>query len=153
MIRPATAEDHGRLIEIWRDAVTATHDFLDGGEIDALEADVRQWLTTAPEVLVSTDGEGVQGFIGMDGAVVDALFVAPEAHRQGHGRALLAAVADRAPLRLDVNEANPRAVTYYERMGFTRTGRSPQDSAGRPYPVLHMRGPAPICGVGEEQEP
>jgi putative acetyltransferase len=144
MIRPATAEDHGRLIEIWRDAVAATHDFLDGAAIDALEADVRQWLATAPEVLVSTDGQGVRGFIGMDGAAVEALFVDPGAHRQGHGRALLEAVADRAPLRLDVNEANPAAAAYYERMGFVRTGRSPRDSAGRPYPVLHMRGPAPI---------
>lgn len=144
MIRPAIPSDHGRLLQIWRDSVTATHDFLGEVEIDGLEVDVRQWLATGPDILVSGDESGLWGFIGMDGAAVDALFVDPQAHRQGHGRALLAAVADRAPLRLDVNEANPAAVAFYERMGFARTGRSPQDSAGRPYPVLHMRGPDPI---------
>jgi putative acetyltransferase len=38
----------------------------------------------------------------------------------------------------DVNEQNAQAVGFYEHMGFTRTGRSPLDGQGRPYPLIHL---------------
>ncbi|HQR90517.1 MAG TPA: GNAT family N-acetyltransferase, partial [Caulobacter sp.] len=38
----------------------------------------------------------------------------------------------------DVNEQNGQAVGFYERMGFRRTGRSPLDGQGRPYPLIHL---------------
>ena len=38
----------------------------------------------------------------------------------------------------DVNEQNERAVGFYERMGFVRTGHSPRDGQGRPYPLIHL---------------
>jgi putative acetyltransferase len=41
-------------------------------------------------------------------------------------------------LRVDVNEGNPGALAFYRRLGFTQTGRSPLDGAGRPYPLLHL---------------
>ena len=44
-------------------------------------------------------------------------------------------------LTVDVNEQNPRAIGFYERLGFARTGRSETDDQGRPYPLLHMRSP------------
>lgn len=40
---------------------------------------------------------------------------------------------------MDVNEQNLQAVTFYERLGFVRAGRSPNDREGRPYPLFHMR--------------
>ena len=49
-----------------------------------------------------------------------------------------AARAKGRPLRVDVNEQNVRAVGFYERLGFRQIGRSPLDSAGMPYPLLHL---------------
>ena len=40
---------------------------------------------------------------------------------------------------LDVNEQNPDAVDFYRRRGFEQVGRSPVDSDGRPFPLLHFR--------------
>jgi len=39
----------------------------------------------------------------------------------------------------DVNEQNSQAVGFYGKMGFKRTGRSPVDDQGRPYPLIHLR--------------
>lgn len=38
-----------------------------------------------------------------------------------------------------VNEQNPRARGFYERMGFRAVSRSAVDGQGNPYPVLRMR--------------
>jgi putative acetyltransferase len=38
-----------------------------------------------------------------------------------------------------VNEQNEQAVGFYRRMGFEVVGRSPDDSMGKPYPLLHMQ--------------
>jgi putative acetyltransferase len=46
-------------------------------------------------------------------------------------------------LTVDVNEQNPAAVGFYERLGFVVVGRSPRDGSGRPFPLLHLRRPAP----------
>ena len=81
--------------------------------------------------------------MGRNGGHVDMLFVDPAFFGCGAGRTLLRLAWERAfaaglPLTLDVNEQNPAAVAFYRRMGFVVTGRSPVDSAGRPYPLLHM---------------
>lgn len=146
MIRPARPDEHPRLLQIWRDAVTATHHFLSADEIENLSHQVRAWLAMPRELLVVEEDGLAVGFIGMDDRLVEALFVDPVRHGRGHGRALLAAVADRGRLVLDVNEANPGAIAFYERLGFAMVGRSDLDAAGRPYPVLHMRGPAELAG-------
>jgi putative acetyltransferase len=47
---------------------------------------------------------------------------------------------------VDVNEQNPAAVGFYEALGFVVVSRSPVDGDGRPFPLLHMRRPAPSVG-------
>ncbi len=83
------------------------------------------------------------GFMAYNGLQVEMLFVEPAYFGKGVGKALLQLAQQRAaskglPLTLDVNEQNPDALAFYRHMGFTVTGRSPLDSAGRPYPLLHM---------------
>jgi putative acetyltransferase len=43
---------------------------------------------------------------------------------------------------VDVNEQNPEARGFYERLGFTVVARSELDGTGRPFPLLHLRRPA-----------
>lgn len=40
--------------------------------------------------------------------------------------------------KVDVNEQNPQAIGFYEKMGFKPIGRSEKDGSGKPYPIIHM---------------
>ena len=140
-IRLSTPSDTAVLADIWRASVRATHDFLleaDFREIDTL---VSEHYLPATRVWTALDeAGGACGFLGLSGAHVDALFIDPASRGQGAGRRLLAhaqSIAGR--LTVDVNEQNLQALGFYRHMGFTATGRSPTDDAGRPYPLLHMR--------------
>ena len=139
MIRPGTARDASRNLEIWRSAVAATHDFLAPADLARIDAMVVDWLSTARPWVWVDQSDSPVGFMALTGAHVDALFVDPARHGSGVGRALIAhARALHGPLTVDVNEQNPLAVGFYERLGFERTGRSPTDDQGMPYPLLHL---------------
>ena len=49
------------------------------------------------------------------------------------------AVENYAVSVLTVNEQNPQAVGFYERMGFKVYKRSDTDEQGCPYPILYMK--------------
>jgi putative acetyltransferase len=79
------------------------------------------------------------GFMGMTEEKIDALFVAPEQHGKGVGRALVAYARGMAPkLSVDVNEPNDAARSFYRRMGFREVGRSERDDHGRAFPIVHL---------------
>lgn len=40
---------------------------------------------------------------------------------------------------VDVNEQNPSAIRFYERMGFKTFKRNECDSEGNPFPILEMK--------------
>lgn len=138
-VRRGTPADVPRALEIWRDAVDATHGFLtceDRAEIDAMVAD---WLRTVELWLVDADGRPV-GFLVMDGEMIDALFVDPAAHGSGYGTALLNHALELSPhATVDASEQASNALAFYEARGFVRTGRSETDPQGRPYPLIHLR--------------
>lgn len=68
------------------------------------------------------------------------LFVHDRARGRGVGTALLQHVISRENVRtVDVNEQNPAALGFYEHAGFSVVGRSDVDSAGKPYPLLHLK--------------
>ena len=80
------------------------------------------------------------GFLGLAGASLEALFLAPEHRRRGGGRLLVEhARRLKGPLVVDVNEQNPDALRFYEACGFRVVGRSEVDSDGRPFPLIHLR--------------
>lgn len=140
IIRQALAADHPRLLDIWLRAVRATHHFLQPSDIDALMPQLRNVYLPAVELWVAVDLEDKPlGFIGLNENHVEMLFVDPDLHGQGIGRALLDFCRrSRDTLSVDVNEQNPQAVGFYLHYGFVQTGRSPLDGEGRPFPLLHM---------------
>lgn len=140
IIRKGNAVDHPQLLNIWLRAVQATHDFLQTSDIDALIPQLRDIYLPAVELWVAADTEDCPlGFIGLGDNHVEMLFVDPQRHGQGIGRALLDHVrTSRATLSVDVNEQNPQATGFYLHYGFVQTGRSPLDGEGRPFPLLHM---------------
>ena len=140
-IRPASVADRDGLLDIWLRSVRATHTFLAEDDIQALLPLVREHALAELElwVLCASSDDAV-GFMGLSGATVEALFIAPEWSRKGGGRMLVEhARRLKGRLSVDVNEQNPDAVRFYEACGFTVVGRSEVDSGGRPFPLLHMR--------------
>ena len=140
-IREARPDEHGLLLDVWLRSVRATHRFLTEEDIQSLLPIVRDQALPALELWVVGRPEGpIAGFMGLAGAGVEALFIDPDLLRRGFGRRLLDhARRIKGPLTVDVNEQNPEAVRFYEANGFEVVGRSPLDSCGRPYPLLHMR--------------
>src|SRR4051812_46891379 len=139
-IRPAQPEDRDALLDIWLRSVRATHHFLSQADIDALLPIVRDVALHELELWVLTKNHTSIGFLGMTGAKIEALFLAPEFLRRGGGRLLVEHAQSRhATLLVDVNEQNPDARRFYEAMGFAIEGRSELDGHGRPFPLLHMR--------------
>jgi putative acetyltransferase len=92
----------------------------------------------------------IMGFMGMSGSKMESLFLAPEFQGRGGGRRLVRHAQElRGELTVDVNEQNPAARRFYEACGFVVEGRSELDDAGRPFPLLHMRLPAPKTATGQ----
>lgn len=139
-IRLSRPEDADRLFQIWRSAVEATHDFLTPEDLEFISGQVREAYLPAASLHLAVDRDDRPlAFMGLDGDMIDTLFVDPAHHGRGVGRLLIGmARAQGRPLRVDVNEQNVRAVGFYERLGFRQIGRSPLDSAGMPYPLLHL---------------
>jgi putative acetyltransferase len=143
-LRPRDAADLPRLFAIWAAAVRATHQFLTAEDFAFYAEQVQHlYLPLANLEVVEHDG-AVAGFLGLEDAKVDALFLDPAYQRQGVGRAVMAEVFRRFPrVTLDVNAQNEGARAFYSTLGFHEVGRSATDAAGKPYPIIHLaRGPS-----------
>jgi putative acetyltransferase len=139
-IRPARADDAARLLEVWEAAVRATHHFLSEQDVAFYRGVVRDnYLPTADLHVAVEEPDRPVGFLGLYESDIEALFVDPDLHGRGVGRALLQhARALRPDLTVSVNEQNAQARGFYEAMGFRAVGRSETDPEGRPFPLIHM---------------
>lgn len=138
--RPSTDQDLPRVMEIWRRAVDATHPFLAPLDRSAIEAEVLEAFPQL-DLELAVDATGLpQGFMFVHEGHLEALFVDPDHHGNGIGKACIArALAAHPDLTTDVNAQNTKALGFYEHIGFLRTGRSSLDGQGRPYPLIHLR--------------
>lgn len=138
-IRQSTPADGPRVMQIWREAVDATHGFLKAEDRAALDAELSQFLPSAPLWLAVDALDSAFGFMLLDDPHMEALFVDPARKGQGVGRALVDHALSLHPaLSTDVNEQNEQAIGFYRHMGFVPTGRSELDGQGRPYPLIHL---------------
>jgi Acetyltransferases len=129
-----------QLTELWRQLVTATHDFLTAAEIDEIALEVPEAIANIPTLLVATDdAQQPQAFLGLADQEIAMLFVAPAMRGYGVGRQLITCACDQyGAVKLTVNEQNPQARGFYEHLGFQVTARQTHDDQGRPYPILVM---------------
>ena len=140
-IRRAVAADHEELVDIWTRSIRATHKFLGEAAVQGLPAAVRDSALSYLElwVLCPRSSRPV-GLIGLSGARVEALYIAPEWIGLGGGSRLLNhARALKGRLRVEVDEQNPGAMRFCLACGFEVVDRSDVDAHDRPYPVLRMR--------------
>lgn len=67
------------------------------------------------------------------------LFLHPDYFGKGLGKELVQRAFDKLNVKfVDVNEQNPDAKIFYERMGFKVFKRNEYDSDGNPFPILEM---------------
>ena len=139
-IRRSTSDDVDSVLEIWRDAVDATHHFLSKEDRVAIEAEVVSFLPSVPLWLAVDEYDRPLGWMLLDGERMEALFIDPVSRGEGVGRALVQhALSLCTPIFTDVNEQNLQAIGFYEHLGFVPIGRSKLDGQGRPYPLIHLR--------------
>ncbi|MEJ6548104.1 acetyltransferase [Corynebacterium sp. USCH3] len=137
--RATVPDDYPRLVEVWRSAVDATHDFLASADRTAIEAElIPSYFPNVTLHVVEQNGR-IVGFSGVAGTMLEMLFVDAGARGAGVGTTLLHHAVSRLGVTLvDVNEQNDHAVGFYLHQGFSVTGRSEFDGDGRPYPLLHL---------------
>lgn len=128
------------MVEVWRSAVIATHDFLAPHDRAEIEASlIPSFFPQVDLYLAEVDGH-VAGFAGVAGEMLEMLFVSASHHGEGVGSALLQfACHDLGAMKVDVNEANTDALGFYTHRGFTVVGRSNVDGQGKAYPLLHLQ--------------
>ncbi len=135
-IRPAAARDIGRLseIEVFNYRLNFYPIFLNDDFYFSeytTETLSKMYLET-PGVLENTfvyDDGCVKGFIRISDGEIQKLFVEPVLQKKGIGaRLLLFAVKEKNARTLWALEKNVRAIAFYERHGFGKTGdRKPED--------------------------
>lgn len=133
-------EEYPALVEIWRSAVLATHDFLAEQDFQRIESSLARDYLPAVRLRVATIAGTPAGFSGLSDEGIEMLFVDDAQRGRGIGSALLRDAIERGgAAAVDVNEQNDGARGFYLARGFEIVGRSPFDGDGRPYPILHLR--------------
>ncbi len=134
-------EDFPQVVDVWEASVRATHDFVAERDLQVFRPMVAAALPAIEQLACLRDQTGwLMGFIAVVEGKVEMLFLHPNSRGQGGGKRLLEyALHEFGAVELDVNEQNPQALGFYQRMGFEVVGRSELDGTGKPYPILHMR--------------
>lgn len=129
------------LAEIWKLSVASTHHFLTQEDKEKLYPLVLDALKNVPFLLTAKNENGeLLGFMGIEEHKIEMLFIHPRAQKQGLGKQFIehAKNAYRAEF-VDVNEQNPDAFVFYQKMGFEQFARSEYDDLGNHFPLLHLK--------------
>ncbi len=133
--RPPDCED---VLNVWARASAVAHPFLGREFLEQERRDIPRVYLPQAETWVWEAGGHVIGFISLLGNEVGALFVDPDHHRAGIGRALLGrARALRGELEVEVFEQNRLGRAFYDGMGFELVQRKIHDATG--FELLRLR--------------
>jgi putative acetyltransferase len=139
-IRRSQPKDADRVVEVWRAAVDATHDFLSRQDRAAIDVEARAYLASASLWVTVDECDKAIAFMALGEGELETLFVDPAYHGRGIGRALVDWAAALQPLLdVEVNAQNRQALAFYRRRGFIERGVSETDGQGRAYPLVRMR--------------
>lgn len=129
-----------KLTALWRQSVIKTHLFLTSKNIDEIAGFVFQALKAVKHLIVARDENEYFGFMGIKKQRLEMLFLAPQYIGQGIGHKLVEYAFEKYQVNeVTVNEQNPKAVGFYEHLGFKTYKRTDLDEQGRPFPLLYMR--------------
>lgn len=129
-----------KLLHIWEASVRASHHFLTETDINRLTPQAEGALQHIETLWIMEDGQCPVGFMGIQERKIEMLFLHPDYFRKGLGKVFVQRAFDELNVEfVDVNEQNPDATKFYERMGFKLFKRQECDSEGNPFPILKMK--------------
>ena len=119
MIRKLQKADINRVADIWLKTNLKVHFFISEQYWISNYEFVKEMLPQA-EVYVYEDDKMIQGFIGVSDEYIEGIFVSDEMQSRGIGKILLDYIKDKKDkLQLKVYQKNVRAMSFYQREGFT----------------------------------
>lgn len=119
MIRKLQKVDINRAADIWLKTNLKAHFFIPEQYWISNYEFVKEMLPQA-EVYVYEDDKMIQGFIGVSDEYIEGIFVSDEMQSCGIGKMLLDYIKDKKDkLQLKVYQKNVRAMSFYQREGFT----------------------------------
>ena len=119
MIRKLQKADINRAADIWLKTNLKAHFFIPEQYWISNYEFVKEMLPQA-EVYVYEDDKMIQGFIGINDEYIEGIFVSDEMKSRGIGKILLDYIKDKKDrLQLKVYQKNVRAMSFYQREGFT----------------------------------
>jgi putative acetyltransferase len=131
LVRRLAPGDIEALSALW---VRSWHEAMPAIDFEARRVWISEFLQGAELLTLVAERDGLQGFVAIEPAraYLHQLVAAPEAKGTGIAVALLDGAKALAPegLTLDVNQANGRAVRFYEREGFVRVGEGVNEASG-----------------------
>lgn len=119
MIRKLQKADINRVADTWLKTNLKAHFFISEQYWISNYEFVKEILPQA-EVYVYEDDKMIQGFIGINDEYIEGIFVSDEMQSRGIGKILLDYIKDKKDrLQLKVYQKNVRAMSFYQREGFT----------------------------------
>ena len=118
MIRAFQPADLAYIADLWLAANLQAHAFIVPEYWKSNQPLVKTLMMQAEVYVYETGGE-ILGFAGLNGELIEGLFVSEKAQSRGIGKQLLDFLkTKKAELRLNVYQKNTRAIRFYEREGF-----------------------------------
>ena len=137
MIRKLQKADINRAADIWLKTNLKAHFFIPEQYWISNYEFVKEMLPQA-EVYVYEDDKMIQGFIGINDEYIEGIFVSDEMQSRGIGKMLLDYIKDKKDrLQLKVYQKNVRAMSFYQREGFTIQSESMDEFTGEKEYVMN----------------
>ena len=133
--QPADCED---VLSVWARASALAHPFLGKDFLDLERHSIANVHLPRADTWVWVADGRVVGFLSLLGNEVGAIFVDPEFHRSGIGRALMEkARALRGALEVEVFERNLSGRAFYAKLGFEFAHQKVHEQTG--FEVIRLR--------------
>lgn len=130
-IRPYQDSDLNELLSSWENATKLAHPFLTKSFLDKEKHNIPNLYLPNADTWVHVDDSHVVGFITLMGNEVAALFVDPDYHGRGMGKALMdKARSLHATLEVDVFKNNSIGRHFYEHYGFKLQSEKTHEDTG-----------------------
>ena len=128
------------LVEVWEASVRSTHHFLAEKDILFFKPLVRnKYIPVVELYTIRNEQNRIAAFMGLSDELIEMLFVHPKEQGKGYGKQLIEfAIHNRRIFKVDVNEQNEKATSFYLNRGFDIAGRDETDPSGNPFPILHL---------------